>query len=78
MSRTRAQRRKVRKGWLRAVICGAVMLLLLAATTVACARAAKMADEPAEISEEYRWYLDSQKPPVPQTWDELAAAMEVG
>lgn len=77
MNKTREQRREARKAWIEAVICGVVVLALLAATTVACARAGRMADEPEELSEEHRLYLAAQEPGAPQTWDELAAAMEV-
>ena len=78
MNKTRMQRRKVRKAWARAVLIGlAAVVMLVAATTIVCARVEVLTNMEDEISEEYRWYLDSQKPPVPQTWDELAAAMEV-
>lgn len=78
MNKTREQRRKARKVWVEAVLFGLVMLALLAATTVACARAGRMADEPEELSEEHRLYLAAQEPGAPQTWDELEAAMEEG
>ena len=78
MNKTRMQRRKVRKAWARAVLVGlAAVVMLVAATTIVCARVEALTNMEHEISEEYRWYLEAQKPPVPQTWDELAAAMEV-
>lgn len=75
MNRTREQRRKARKAWIEAVFFGFVVLMLLAATTIVCARVEVLTNMEQEISEEYRWYLESQKPAVPQTWDELADAM---
>lgn len=79
MNRTRMQRRKARKAWARAVLVGlAAVVMLVAATTIVCARVEALTNMEREISEEYRWYLESQKPAVPQTWDELEAAMEVG
>lgn len=77
MNRARMQRRKARKAWARAVLVGlAAVVMLVAATTIVCARVEALTNMEREISEEYRWYLDSQKPAAPQTWDELAAAIE--
>ena len=79
MNKTRMQRRKARKAWARAVLVGlATVVMLVAATTIVCARVDVLTNMEQEISEEYQWYLESQEPAVPQTWDELAAAMEVG
>lgn len=72
-NKTREQRRKA---WVEAIICAVVCVALVAVGTIVCDSAAKKADEPAEISEEYQWYLDAQEPAAPQTWDELAAAIE--
>lgn len=71
--KTREQRRKA---WADALLCLGVLVAITAASTIACARVEELAKAEPEISEEYRWYLESQEPAVPQTWDELAKAVE--
>lgn len=74
--KTREQRRKA---WVNAAICIGVVIALFATTTIVCARADRLtAEADKELSEEHRLYLAAQEPGAPQTWDELAAAMEEG
>lgn len=49
--------------------------IVLVAITAVCVRVAYMADEPQQISEEYRMYLEGQEPSPPQTWEELSEAL---
>ena len=69
MSKTKEQiRRANRRKIIRAAAYGAVMAFLLAAFTVAAARAAKMADEDNGISEEYQMYIKNRD----EEWFNLA------
>ena len=76
MNRTREQRSKARRAWVEVILCVIVCAALVAVGTVVCAHAAQKMDKPREISEEYRWYLESQESAAPKTWAELAKELE--
>ena len=73
MNKTRKPRGRV---WLELMLTLGVLAIVAALSTIACARVDELANAEQEISEEYRMFLEAQEPAVPQTWEELAKALE--